>query len=110
MENFYIEGSDYIPEVDFNAETGELNISGESYHEYTLEFFGPIFDCLKRYTEEGGKKIELNFRMSYFNTSSSRCFLEIVNLLEDYKFNKSGQVFIRWNGSDYRDDDELDWL
>ncbi len=97
IENFYIEGSDYIPEVDFNAETGVLNISGESYHEYTLEFFEPIFEWLKRFTAEGGKKIELNFRMSYFNTSSSRRFLEIMNLLEDYHYSKGGEVVINWH-------------
>lgn len=120
MENFYIEGSDYIPEVDFNAETGDLNISGESYHEYTLEFFEPIFDWLKRYTNEGGKTITLNFRMSYFNTSSSRRFLEIMNLLEDYHFNKNGQVTVNWHyeksdldmlesGEEYAEDVKLEF-
>ncbi|TAE14227.1 MAG: DUF1987 domain-containing protein, partial [Bacteroidetes bacterium] len=42
MENFYIPGSEYIPEVNLNAETGILSFSGESYHEYTLEFFEPM--------------------------------------------------------------------
>ncbi|MDX2301651.1 MAG: DUF1987 domain-containing protein [Microscillaceae bacterium] len=102
-ENFYIEKSNYIPSVDFNAETGILNISGKSYHEYTLEFFEPIFDWLKRYTAEGGKKVELNFRMSYFNTSPSRRFLEIMNLLETYQLNKNKQVTINWF---YDDDDD----
>ncbi|NJO02775.1 MAG: DUF1987 domain-containing protein [Bacteroidia bacterium] len=106
MENLYIEGSDYIPEVDFNAETGVLNISGESYHEYTLEFFEPIFDWLKRFTSDEGRKITLNFRMSYFNTSSSRRFLEIMNLLEDYHFNKSGEVEVNW----YYEKTDLDML
>lgn len=106
MENFYIEGSDYIPEVDLNAETGVFIISGESYHEYTLEFFEPIFEWLKKYTEDEGKNIELNFRMSYFNTSSSRRFLEIMNLLEDYHFNKEGNVVVNW----YYEKTDLDML
>jgi len=106
MENFQIEGSHYIPEINFNASTGILEISGESYHEYTLEFFQPIFDWLKRYTEEWGKKITLNFRMTYFNTSSSRRFLEIMNILEDYHFNKGGEVVINW----YYETNDLDML
>lgn len=106
IENFYIEGSDYIPEVNFNAETGELWISGESYHEYTLEFFQPVFDWLRKYTEEAGRKFSLNFKMSYFNTSSSRRFLEIMSLLEDYHFNKSGDVTINW----YYEKNDLDML
>jgi len=106
MQNFQIEGSHYIPDVHFNAETGILEISGESYHEYTLEFFQPIFNWLKKYTEEDGKKIILNFRMTYFNTSSSRRFLEIMNLLEDYHFNKSGDITINW----YYEVNDLDML
>lgn len=120
MENLYIEGSDYIPEVDFRADTGVLTISGESYHEYTLEFFEPIFDWLKRFTNEPGKKIELNFKMSYFNTSSSRRFLEIMNLLEDYHFNKNGHVVVNWHyekndldmlesGEEYAEDVKLEF-
>lgn len=106
LGRFYIEGSDYIPEVDFDPEHGTLNISGESYHEYTLEFFEPIFEWLKKFTQDEGKKIELNFRMSYFNTSSSRRFLEIMNLLEDYHFNKNGNVVVNW----YYEKTDLDML
>lgn len=106
MDNFYIEGSHYIPQINFVADTGVLEISGESYHEYTLEFFQPIFDWLKKYTEEEAKKITLNFRMTYFNTSSSRRFLEIMNLLEDYHFSKNGDVTINW----YYEINDLDML
>jgi len=104
MENFQIEGSHYIPEINFNAETGILEISGESYHEYTLEFFQPIFDWLKNYTNEDGRKITLSFRMTYFNTSSSRRFLEIMNILEDYHHNKEGDVTVNW----YYEENDLD--
>ncbi|MCS6820855.1 MAG: DUF1987 domain-containing protein [Microscillaceae bacterium] len=106
MENFYIEGSSYIPEVHFDAQTGILNISGESYHEYTLEFFQPIFDWLAEYTAEPGKTITLNFRMTYFNTASSRRFLEIMGFLEDYQYNKGGKVTINW----YYEKSDLDML
>jgi hypothetical protein len=89
MQNLYIEASDYVPHIDFQVDTGELNISGESYHEYTLEFFEPIFDWIKEFTSEPNKSITLNFKMSYFNTSSSRRFLEIMNLLQTYHFNNN---------------------
>jgi hypothetical protein len=106
MENLLIEGSDYIPQVELNAESGILNISGESYHEYTLEFFEPIFKWLREYTELPNRKIELNFRMSYFNTSSSRRFLEIMNLLAEYQTEKNGRVTVNW----YYEKNDLDML
>jgi hypothetical protein len=106
MENFFIKGSTYIPTVDFNAETCVLEISGESYHEYTLEFYQPIFDWLEEFLSEEGKTVTFNFRMTYFNTSSSRRFLEILSMLEDYQENKSGKVVVNW----YYQDTDVDML
>lgn len=106
MENFQIEGENYIPTVNFNAETGELEISGESYHEYTIEFFQPIFEWLNKYLEQEGRTIVFNFRMTYFNTSSSRRFLEIFDLIEDYSKNKNGNVTVNW----YYEKDDVDML
>ncbi|TAE75942.1 MAG: DUF1987 domain-containing protein [Bacteroidetes bacterium] len=106
MENLSITGLDYIPRVNMDVETGVLNIEGESYHEYTLEFFEPIFNWLREYTKTPEKKIELNFRMSYFNTSSSRRFLEIMNLLEEYEKEKNGRVTVNW----YYEKNDLDML
>jgi hypothetical protein len=106
MENFHIEGSTYIPKIDFNAKTGVLEIEGESYHEYTMEFFQPIFNWLEEFLSEGGKTVTLNFRMSYFNTSSSRRFLEILTMLEDYQNNKKGKVTVNW----YYEENDVDML
>ena len=120
MENFHIKGSTYIPTVNFNAETGILEIEGESYHEYTMEFFQPIFDWLEQYLEESEKAVTMNFKMSYFNTSSSRRFLELLTTLEDYKMDKEGKVVVNWyyeendidmleSGEEYADDVDLEF-
>ncbi|WP_338790657.1 DUF1987 domain-containing protein (plasmid) [Bernardetia sp. Wsw4-3y2] len=106
MENFQIEGENYIPTVNFNPEEGVLEISGESYHEYTIEFFQPIFEWLNKYLEEEGRTFTFNFRMTYFNTSSSRRFLEIFDLLEDYNKSKGGNVTVNW----YYEKDDVDML
>ncbi len=106
MENFQIEGENYIPTVNFNTETSVLEISGESYHEYTIEFFQPIFEWLNKYLEQEGRTIVFNFRMTYFNTSSSRRFLEIFDLLEDYNKSKNGNVTVNW----YYEKDDVDML
>lgn len=120
MENFYLKGKGYIPTVDFNAETGVLEISGESYHEYTIEFFKPIFEWLREYLAEEGRTITFNFKMQYFNTSSAKRFLEVLTMLEEYKDNKNGNVTVNWyyeendidmfeSGEEYAEDVELDF-
>ncbi|WP_338763135.1 DUF1987 domain-containing protein [Bernardetia sp. ABR2-2B] len=106
MENFQIEGENYIPTVNFAPEEGVLEISGESYHEYTIEFFQPIFEWLNNYLEQEGRTFTFNFRMTYFNTSSSRRFLEIFDLLEEYNKSKGGNVTVNW----YYEKDDVDML
>jgi hypothetical protein len=118
MENFHVKADNFVPAIDFNAETGVLNISGESYHEYTLEFYQPAFDWLNRFLAAPGRNIQLNFRMTYYNTSTSRRFLEMFDLLEVYEKEQQGSVEVNWyynasdvdmkeSGEEYQEDTDL---
>jgi hypothetical protein len=98
MENIHIEGSHdvfFVPTVDFNAETGVCEISGESYLEETIEFYTPLLEWLENYIAEIDKPITLNIKLTYFNTSSSRCILDILNILKDYE-EAGGKVTVNW--------------
>jgi len=106
MENIHIEGKhgvNFIPTVDFNAETGVCEIAGESYLEDTLEFYTPLYDWLKQYIKEVNKPVVFNFRLRYFNTSSSKCIIDILNILKKYE-TEGGKVEVNW----YYDADEED--
>lgn len=107
MEKFHIKGSTYIPNIDFDPETGVLEISGESYHEYTTEFFRPVFDWIDEYLTQPKLDITMNFKMTYFNTSSSRRFIEILTRLEDYaKNHDDGNIVVNW----YYEENDIDML
>ena len=118
MDNFHIKPSTYIPRIDFDASSNVLEIAGESYHEYTTEFYQPVFEWLENFLKEEGKTIVMNFKMTYFNTSSSRRFIEILTMLEDYQKDKSGNVTVNWyfeendvdmeeSGEEYAEDVDL---
>jgi len=106
MENIQITGKhgvNFIPTVDFNAETGICELAGESYLEDTIEFYSPLFNWLKQYTVEINKPVTFNFRLRYFNTSSSKCIIDILNILKKYEDN-NGTVEVNW----FYDSDEED--
>jgi hypothetical protein len=118
MENFFIKGSEETPTVTLNADTGIMEISESSYPEYTNEIYNPILEWLEEYTTEPNKKITFNFRLDYFNTSTSFRFQQIINLLNEYYLNKNGQVVVNWfyqdgdidmqeNGEDYAKDAKM---
>ncbi len=98
MENIIIKAknSTYIaPAVSFDAEKGILELEGDSYLEATPEFYNPLIDWIEQFTKEFNSKIIFNFKIKYFNTSSSGYFLDILLLLKDYKDN-GNELDINW--------------
>ncbi|MEN7546593.1 DUF1987 domain-containing protein [Rapidithrix thailandica] len=93
----------FKPHILFDAETGECLIEGESYLEDTWEFYSKPMEWLRAYTTAEVKKpIDFKFKLSYFNTSSSKCILDILKLLKQYQEN-GGEVTVSWY---YPEDDE----
>jgi hypothetical protein len=85
MENLIIKETKYTPEVNFNTSEGILNIKGNSYPENTLEFYDPILNLMENFfSKTKNKDITLNIEIVYFNSSSSRVFFEIFDLIEDF--------------------------
>ncbi len=118
MENFFTRGSEETPTVSLNADTGIMEISESSYPEYTNEIYNPILEWLEEYAIEPQRKLVFNFRLDYFNTSTSFRFQQIINMLNEYYLNKQGQVVVNWfyqdgdidmleNGEDYAKDAKM---
>jgi len=102
MENLVIEKTKYTMAVNFNKDTGILEMEGSSYPENALDFFGPIISWIKNYIQEIKKDIDMNIRLNYLNTSSTKCILDIFEILEQY-YISGGKVKINWH---YAEDDE----
>jgi len=114
MENLIIQGSEGefdVPSVHFNAETGICEISGESYLEKTAEFYDRLLNWIDQYINEVGKSITFNFKLTYFNTSSSKRILYIMLKLKEY-INKGGEVTANWyyNKADIEMEEDIEDL
>lgn len=86
----------YYPSVNFNAETGICELAGESYMEEAYKFFIPLIDWIKEFTLEQKRAITLNYKLTYFNTSSSRLILDMLDLLRKYQ-SSGGEAAINWH-------------
>ncbi len=102
MDNLKIAKTKYTMEIDFNKDTGVLEMAGSSYPENALDFFGPIIKWFKDYISEVKKQMVLNIRLNYLNTSSTKCILDIFEILDQYH-QTGGAVKINWY---YAEDDE----
>ncbi len=102
MNNFICEKTKHTLQVDFNKDTGVLEMSGSSYPEDVTRFFGPMIEWIKQFMVEVNKNIKMNLKLNYLNTSSTKCILDIFEILDEY-FQDGGKVEVNWY---YTEDDE----
>ncbi len=102
MESISIEGTPKTPAVGFNAETGVIEIKGRSIPENSIEFYRPLVEWLEDYSKNPQKLTTVNIQLEYFNTSSSKCILDVFKKLESIKKARN-DVIINWY---YEEDDE----
>ena len=102
MEPISIEGTPKTPSVKFESEKGALEIKGRSIPENSIEFYKPLVEWLEEYSNSAMELTQVNVQLEYFNTSSSKCILDVFKKLEAIHKGKN-EVIINWY---YEEDDE----
>jgi hypothetical protein len=102
MEFMNIEGTPKTPSITLNPESGIIEIKGRSIPENSIEFYKPIVDWLEDYANAPKEKTVVNIQLEYFNTSSSKCILDVFKKLENLKKGKN-DIVVNWY---YEEDDE----
>jgi hypothetical protein len=102
MEKLVIEGTPKTPSVNFDADKGHVEIRGRSIPENSIDFYKPMMDWLDNFSKTPTSKTNVHIQLEYFNTSSSKCILDVFKKLE--ALHKGGSdVLINWY---YEEDDE----
>jgi hypothetical protein len=96
LKNLFLEGADSQPKIDFDIEKRLFLIEGESYPEHTLDFYRPILQWLSEYIHnQQDDELVFDFRLYYFNSSTSKVFSDIFTLLES-SAGKFESIKINW--------------
>jgi hypothetical protein len=112
MDPILLDATQTTPKVVIDSANNKFEISGDSRPENTGKFFNPIIEWFNAYrsvlayqkTSLGkSKKISVNFKLDYFNSTSAKFILDIFYQLE--KIQKEGyDAEIIWH-YDKRDTD-----
>jgi hypothetical protein len=102
IETIIREGSTKTPIVCLDGEKGLIEIKGRSIPENSVEFYKPLIDWLDRYGSRPMDHTNVNIQLEYFNTSSSKCILDMLKKLE-LLYKKGNKVQVNWY---YEEDDE----
>ena len=101
--NLTINDSVKTPSITLGADDGKLVIKGKSIPENSLEFYRPVFEWLDSYSQSPAPSTTLKVALEYFNTSSSKCLLDIFRKLEAINLSGRSEVKVDW---EYDSDDE----
>ena len=102
MDALKLEGSPKTPTIEFNSGTGYLLVRGRSIPENSIEFYKPLIEALEAYNSSSQSNTKVDIQLEYFNTSSSKCILDVFKKLEAINSGNS-EVIINWY---YEEDDE----
>ncbi len=109
MTDLQLQAGINTPKVSLPSTGNEGWIEGNCYPENAFAFFEPILTWLRNYRADGGKGMRICVKLDYFNTSSSKCLLDLLQTLQDA--NSEGCAFsVRWlyceDDPDMRDNGE----
>ena len=82
MEPIDIKANASSPAVRFDIEKSTLFITGESYPENSFDFYAPVISWLKVSLQELSE-FTLDIAITYMNSSSTKCTLDIMDVMED---------------------------
>jgi hypothetical protein len=83
MESLIIAATDDTPQVHLDSSAGKFEFSGKSLPEDVTTFYQPIFDWMDSYFENPNDESIFVFKMTYFNTASSKVILDVLMKLEE---------------------------
>jgi hypothetical protein len=78
-----LQSTSTTPKILLPGDGGDGLIEGNCYPENAFAFFEPILSWLRNFYRDGGKKMKINIKLDYFNTSSSKCLLDLFQILQE---------------------------
>ena len=102
MEIIKIESTEDNPQIVLDRESNILEISGRSLPEDVNTFYEPMISWIEEYAKDPLDITVFNFKLTYFNTASSKIILDILTHFEEM-IEEGHQVMVRWH---YPEEDE----
>jgi SiaC family regulatory phosphoprotein len=82
MNTINLAATNTTPGVVLDPARKILEFSGQSYPENAVQFYQGVHQKLEAYLEENSEPLTVDFKLDYFNTSTSKCLLDLLECLE----------------------------
>ncbi|MGC6454666.1 MAG: DUF1987 domain-containing protein [Candidatus Puniceispirillaceae bacterium] len=83
MTELQLEATSRTPAVTLDPAAGKLVIAGESYPEDITAFYAQLTGALSVYFDNGADGLSADIKLTYFNSSSARALMELLEQLDE---------------------------
>jgi hypothetical protein len=83
------------PEILLDKEKNIMRFTGKSMPEDPGKVFTPVMEWVSEYIKSPNPSTNIEFRMDYYNSSTARFFVEMLEQFEDIH-GKSAEIKILW--------------
>lgn len=90
---FHKEATKTTPGIQMDMDQGKIVLIGRSSPENSVQFYSPVMDNLRG--EHNLTRLEIDFKLEYFNTSSSKSIYDIVKELKNIQ-TRGVDIQINW--------------
>ncbi|MBL4594025.1 MAG: DUF1987 domain-containing protein [Flavobacteriales bacterium] len=95
MSDIDTEGTLQSPTISFDETNNYLLIEGRSTLENPAKFYQPLISKLENCKKLPARKMEIDFKLEYFNTTSSISILGVLKCLQSIRTD-GNEVVINW--------------
>lgn len=95
MTELQLDATSRTPAVTLDPAAGRLVLQGESYPEDVTSFYATLTSALAAYLENSPGKLMAEIRLTYFNSSSARALMELLEQLDEAA-GSGAEITIDW--------------
>ena len=96
MDSLIVDATATSPRVEFDKQNNIFRIEGKSLPEDVKNFYLPLIQWLDKYLLQPNPRTHLYIDFEYFNTSSSKMILILLNKIREIQ-RKGHQVQVTWS-------------
>ena len=104
MNKYFVEETEFTPEITFDIEARRFSFKGVSRPEDVTKFYQPALNWLRDFDQDilmhtnakyNIPLLTIDFQLSYFNSSSSKMLLQILEMVKKIQ-NKGIELCVNW--------------
>lgn len=96
MRKIIVQPTPKTPKIVYDPDSYTFVLEGRSIPEDSVGFYRKLYGWVEECGPQLTGSVDFDFRLEYFNTSTSKCLLDLFKMLQTHVHSHNPQARIRW--------------